>query len=88
MGILSTLLVGLIAGALAKLLVPGRNPGGIIVTMLLGVGGSVAASLIGRAAGWYHSSDQGPGIIASAIGAVVILLAYHAIIKRRRPIQH
>jgi uncharacterized membrane protein YeaQ/YmgE (transglycosylase-associated protein family) len=86
MGILATILVGLIAGALAKLIMPGRDPGGIIVTILLGIAGSIVASFIGRALGWYHSPDEGPGIIASAIGAVIILAIYRLIIGRRRVI--
>ncbi len=84
MGILATILVGLIAGALAKLIMPGRDPGGIIVTILLGIAGSVVASFIGRAIGWYRYPDQGPGIIASVIGAVIILAIYRVIIHRRR----
>jgi uncharacterized membrane protein YeaQ/YmgE (transglycosylase-associated protein family) len=83
MGILSTVLVGVIAGALAKLIMPGRDPGGFLVTMLLGIAGAFAASLIGKAAGWFQSPDQGPGIVASAIGAVVLLALYRLIAGRR-----
>lgn len=77
------LVVGLIAGALAKLLMPGRQGGGIVVTMLLGVVGAFVAGALGRAAGWYHDSDQGPGIIAATIGALVVLAIYGAITRRR-----
>ena len=83
MGIIWTLIVGLIVGALAKLVMPGRDPGGIIVTILLGIGGALVASFIGRAVGWYQSPGEGPGIIASAIGAVVVLAIYHLIVRRR-----
>jgi uncharacterized membrane protein YeaQ/YmgE (transglycosylase-associated protein family) len=74
------LIVGLIVGALAKLIVPGRDPGGIIVTMLLGIAGSFIAGFIGRALGWYQPG-QNAGFITSVIGAVVLLLIYHAIVR-------
>lgn len=82
MHIIITLIVGLIVGALAKLLMPGRDPGGFIVTMLLGVAGSFVAGFIGHALGWYEVGD-GPGIIASVIGAVILLAIYRAAIGRR-----
>ena len=75
------LIVGLVVGALAKLIMPGRDPGGFIVTMLLGVAGSFIAGLIGRALGWY-AEGQSAGFITSVIGAVVLLAIYHAIVKR------
>jgi uncharacterized membrane protein YeaQ/YmgE (transglycosylase-associated protein family) len=77
------LIVGLVAGALAKFLMPGRQGGGIIVTMLLGVVGAFVAGALGRAAGWYHGSDEGPGIIAATIGALVVLAIYGAVTRRR-----
>jgi uncharacterized membrane protein YeaQ/YmgE (transglycosylase-associated protein family) len=83
MHILWMLIIGLVVGALAKLIMPGRDPGGIIVTMLLGVAGSLVAGLIGRAAGWYRDPADGPGIIASIIGAVLLLAIYRLIIGRR-----
>jgi uncharacterized membrane protein YeaQ/YmgE (transglycosylase-associated protein family) len=76
MGIVIALLIGLIAGALAKLIMPGRDPGGIFVTMLLGVAGSIVAYLLGSAVGWYHGPGEGPGIIASVVGACVLLGIY------------
>jgi len=81
MHLLWMLIVGLIVGALAKLVMPGHDPGGIIVTMLLGVAGSVVAGLIGRAIGWY-SEGQPAGFITSIIGAVVLLAIYRLIIGR------
>lgn len=83
MHILWTLIVGLIVGALAKLIMPGRDPGGILVTMLLGIGGAFVARLIGHAAGLYRNSDTGPGIIASIIGAIVLLILYRLLVRRR-----
>ena len=83
MSILWALIIGLVAGALAKLFMPGKDPGGIIVTMLLGVAGSLLAGFVGRAFGWYHSGANGPGIIASIIGAMALLGIYRLVIRRR-----
>ena len=76
------LIVGLVVGALAKLIMPGKDPGGVIVTMLLGIAGSFIAGLVGRAVGWY-AEGQRAGFIASVIGAIVLLAVYRAIIGRR-----
>jgi len=83
MGIIIALIIGLIAGALAKLIMPGRDPGGVVVTMLLGVAGSVVAYLLGRVVGWYDEPGEGPGIIASILGAMVLLGIYRMAIRRR-----
>ena len=81
MSFLWMIVVGLIVGALAKLIMPGRDPGGIIVTILLGIGGSVIAGLIGRALGWYTEGEP-TGFIASVVGAIIILAIYRMIIGR------
>jgi uncharacterized membrane protein YeaQ/YmgE (transglycosylase-associated protein family) len=81
MHLLWMIVVGLIVGALAKLIMPGRDPGGIIVTILLGIAGSVLAGLIGRAVGWY-TEGQPAGFIASIIGAIILLAIYRLIIGR------
>ena len=86
MGLLWALIVGLIIGALAKLIMPGRDPGGILVTMLLGVAGSFLALLIGRTMGMYGAHDDGPGIIASVLGSILLLAGYRALAGRRRGI--
>ena len=83
MHILWTLIIGLVVGAIAKLIMPGKDPGGIIVTMLLGVAGALVAGLIGRALGWYESAASGPGIIASVLGAIALLGIYRLVIGRR-----
>lgn len=83
MGILWTLIVGLVVGALAKLFMPGKDPGGVVVTMLLGVAGSLVAGFVGRSLGWYSSPTRGGGIIASIIGAMVLLGIYRLVIGRR-----
>lgn len=81
MGIIIALIIGLVAGALAKLLMPGKDPGGIVVTMLLGVAGSVVAYLLGSVVGWYDKGE-GPGIIASIVGAMVLLGLYRMASRR------
>jgi uncharacterized membrane protein YeaQ/YmgE (transglycosylase-associated protein family) len=68
-------IIGLVAGALAKLIMPGKDPGGILVTMLLGIAGSLIAGFLGRALGWYDAS-QGAGLIMSVIGAILLLVVY------------
>lgn len=78
MGILVALLIGLVAGGIAKLMMPGRDPGGLVVTMLLGVAGSFVAYILGSVVGWYTEAGEGPGIIASSIGALVVLGVYRA----------
>jgi uncharacterized membrane protein YeaQ/YmgE (transglycosylase-associated protein family) len=82
MSLLAALVVGLIVGAIAKLLMPGRDPGGIIVTMLIGVAGALLATFLGRALNWY-GPGQSAGWIASVIGAVVLLLLYRMFTGRR-----
>ena len=72
MGIVGTILVGLIVGALARWLMPGEQKMGWIMTILLGIGGSLLAGFVGQALGWYHAG-QGAGWIASVLGAIVLL---------------
>jgi uncharacterized membrane protein YeaQ/YmgE (transglycosylase-associated protein family) len=83
MGFLWTLIIGLVVGAIAKLIMPGRDPGGIIITMLIGVAGALLAGFLGRALGWYTDPGQGPGIIASIIGALILLFLYRVFTGRR-----
>lgn len=83
MEIVTTLIVGLIVGALAKLVMPGKDPGGIIITILLGVAGAFLAGWLGQAVGWYEAGE-GPGIIMSVIGAVILLAIYRFVVGRRR----
>jgi uncharacterized membrane protein YeaQ/YmgE (transglycosylase-associated protein family) len=81
MHILITLIVGLVVGALAKLVMPGRDPGGIIITILLGIAGAFVAGVLGHALGWY-TVGEGPGIIASIIGAMILLGIYRLVVGR------
>lgn len=78
-----TLLIGLIIGALAKLIMPGKDPGGFIITMLLGVAGAFIAGLVGVNLGWYQAGEPA-GFIASIIGAVVLLVIYRAVVGKRQ----
>lgn len=75
------ILIGLIVGALAKLIMPGKDPGGFIVTILLGIGGSVVGTLVGRGLGWYHEG-QSAGFIVSLLGALLILVIYRLFRRR------
>jgi uncharacterized membrane protein YeaQ/YmgE (transglycosylase-associated protein family) len=75
MQIIWMIVIGLVAGAIAKLVMPGRDPGGIIVTILLGIGGSIVAGFLGRFLGWY-AAGQSAGLIASVVGAILLLVVY------------
>ena len=80
--ILWTLVIGLVVGAIAKLLMPGKDPGGCIITMLIGIAGAFVAGYLGRVLGWYEPG-QPAGFIASVIGAMLLLLIYRLIIGKR-----
>jgi uncharacterized membrane protein YeaQ/YmgE (transglycosylase-associated protein family) len=82
MGIIGTIIIGLLAGIVAKLLMPGRDPGGFIITTLLGIAGAFVATWIGQAVGWYRVGD-GAGFIGAVVGAVIILLIYRFAVGRR-----
>jgi uncharacterized membrane protein YeaQ/YmgE (transglycosylase-associated protein family) len=79
---LGMIIIGLIAGIIAKLIMPGRDPGGFIVTILLGIAGSWLAGVLGRSMGWYQPGE-GAGLIGSVIGALVILFIYNRLVARR-----
>jgi uncharacterized membrane protein YeaQ/YmgE (transglycosylase-associated protein family) len=82
-GVIGMIIFGLIVGAIAKLVMPGRDPGGIIVTMAIGIAGSVIGGWIGRMAGWYGPND-GAGFLMSLIGAVLLLWIYRLAVGRRQ----
>jgi len=75
-------IIGLVVGAVAKLLMPGKDPGGIFITMLIGVAGSILAGFLGRALGWY-APGQSAGFIMSVVGALILLVIYRLL--RGRP---
>ena len=82
-GIIGWIVFGLIVGALAKLLMPGKDPGGMIVTMLLGIAGAIVGGWIGRALNMYGPNDPA-GLVMSIVGAVVVLAIYRMVVGRRR----
>ena len=75
MYIILAIIIGLLVGAVAKLLMPGKDPGGIIVTILLGIAGSIVATFLGQALGWYQKG-QAAGFIMSVVGAILLLGIY------------
>ena len=80
-GVIGWIVFGLIVGALAKLLMPGKDPGGIIVTMLIGIVGALLGGFIGRSLGWYGPEDAA-GFLMSLVGAVLLLFIYRMMIGR------
>jgi uncharacterized membrane protein YeaQ/YmgE (transglycosylase-associated protein family) len=82
MSIVLWILFGLVVGVIAKLLTPGREPGGFIVTILLGIAGALVGGFIGRALGIYPSYQSSGGFFMSILGAVILLAGYHAITRR------
>ena len=81
-GIIGWIVIGGIAGAIAKLLMPGRDPGGCIITILLGIAGAVLAGYLGHAVRWYKTGE-GAGFIAAIVGAFILLLIYRLVAGRR-----
>ena len=82
MAVIGWIVFGLIVGALAKLVMPGRDPGGIIVTMLLGIAGALLGGFIGRAMGLYGPGEAA-GFLMSFLGAVILLIIYRMLVRRR-----
>jgi uncharacterized membrane protein YeaQ/YmgE (transglycosylase-associated protein family) len=83
MHILWTIIIGFLAGLVAKLITPGRDPGGFIITTLLGIVGAFVATYLGQAIGWYQAGE-GAGFIGAVVGAVILLAIYH-VLSRRPP---
>ena len=82
MGILGWILFGLVVGAVAKLVMPGRDPGGIIVTILLGIAGALLGGFLGQALGLY-GPEEAAGFIAATIGAIILLMIYRMAVGRK-----
>ncbi|MGG5821302.1 GlsB/YeaQ/YmgE family stress response membrane protein [Falsiroseomonas sp. HW251] len=82
MGFLWTIIIGFVAGLIAKFLMPGRDPGGFIITTLLGIVGALVATWLGQAVGWYRAGE-GAGLIGAVVGAVVVLVIYRFVADRR-----
>jgi uncharacterized membrane protein YeaQ/YmgE (transglycosylase-associated protein family) len=83
MTIITMLVIGLFVGIVAKFLMPGRDPGGMIITILLGIAGSFLAHYIGERAGWYREG-QPAGFIASVVGAIILLAIYRLLFRREK----
>jgi uncharacterized membrane protein YeaQ/YmgE (transglycosylase-associated protein family) len=80
--VIAWIVLGLIAGGIAKLLMPGKDPGGCLITMLLGIAGALLAGFLGKTVGWYDQ-NEGAGFIAAIVGAFLILLIYRLVLRRR-----
>jgi uncharacterized membrane protein YeaQ/YmgE (transglycosylase-associated protein family) len=78
LSLLGEMIIGLVIGVVAKFLMPGKDPGGIWITMLIGIAGSIFATYLGQAIGWYQAG-QGAGFIMSVVGAILLLLIYRVI---------
>lgn len=81
MGIIWTIVIGFLAGLVAKFLHPGREPSGFIITTLLGIVGAVVASYLGQAIGWYRAGE-GAGFIGAVVGAIIVLFIYNMVTRR------
>ena len=86
MGIIWTIIIGFVAGIIAKLITPGSNePSGFILTTLLGIGGAFLATYLGQAVGWYRA-DEGAGFIGAIVGAIIVLVIWGLIARRRETV--
>ena len=79
---IGAIIIGGIAGAIAKLIMPGRDPGGFIITILLGIGGAMLATWLGHQIGWYRY-NQSAGLIGGIVGAIIILFLYRLLVRSR-----
>jgi uncharacterized membrane protein YeaQ/YmgE (transglycosylase-associated protein family) len=83
MSILWTIIIGFVAGVIAKFIMPGDNePAGFVLTAILGIVGAFVATFLGQALGWY-SAGEGAGLIGAVVGAIIVLLIYHMVTGRR-----
>lgn len=80
-GIIAWIIIGGLAGAIAKLIMPGKDPGGCLVTIVLGIVGAVVAGFLGRMIGWYEPGE-GAGFLAAIVGAIIVLAIYRMVARR------
>ena len=85
MSIIWAIIIGFLVGLVAKFLMPGRDPGGFIITALLGIVGAVLASFLGQAMGLY-AAGQSAGFIGAVVGAILVLFIYNLVVRGRRPV--
>ena len=85
MSIVWTIVIGFIAGVIAKFLMPGRDPAGFIITTLLGIAGALVATWLGQAIGWYRAGE-GAGLIGAVVGAVIVLAIWGMFARNRRSV--
>ena len=85
MGFIGWIIFGLVVGLVAKLLMPGRDPGGFFITAVIGIVGAVVGGFLGRAIGWYGPNDP-VGFVMAVLGAIVLLAVYRLIARRPRPV--
>ena len=83
MHIIWTILIGFVAGLVAKMLTPGKDPSGFFITAAIGIAGSLIATYVGQAVGWYQAGESA-GFIGAVIGAIVLLVIYH-LVRRSSP---
>jgi len=76
------IIIGFVAGAVAKLIMPGKDPGGFLITIVLGVAGALLSTLLGRLVGWYSPGDSA-GFIGAVVGAIILLVLYRLIKKKQ-----
>lgn len=84
MSLLWAAIIGLVAGAIAKLLMPGKDPGGCIITMIIGVVGAMIATILGKAIGFYREGESA-GFIGAIVGSIILLWLYRVFLKRKKP---
>ena len=82
MGIIGWIVFGLLVGIVAKFLMPGRDPGGFVITIVIGIAGALLGGFIGRAAGWYREGDP-VGFLMAVLGSIVLLFLYRMVVRRR-----
>ena len=82
MHFIGILIIGFVAGLIAKLLMPGRDPGGFIITILIGIAGAFVATFLGQAVGWYRA-DEGAGFIGAVVGSIIVLALYRMVGRPR-----
>jgi len=83
MHIIWTIIIGFLAGLVAKFVMPGKDPGGFIVTTLIGIAGALLATYLGHAIGWYQAG-QGAGFIGAIVGSIILLLLYRLFFKKKQ----